>query len=89
MAFPARNERSRPHGYDDDEEFVVVKVDRDEREGLLEQDPDTFFVTPHYETYPGVIVRLASVDQDELRGLLTDAWRRTVPKRLVRQWEQE
>jgi hypothetical protein len=28
-------------------------------------------------------VRLAAVDREELRGLLTDAWRLSAPKRLV------
>lgn len=85
VAFPARNERSRPVGYPEGEEFVVVKVDCSERAALLQQDPDTFFVTPHYEGYPGVIVRLATVQPDQLRELLTDAWRLAAPRQWVRE----
>jgi hypothetical protein len=87
VAYLAGNERSRPTGAADDEEFVVVRIDYGERQALLAQDPDTFFVPAHYQTYPGVIVRLASVDPAQLRELLTDAWRLVAPKRLVREYD--
>jgi hypothetical protein len=47
------------------------------------------FVTPRYQTYPGVIVRLATVQPDHLRNLLTEAWRLVAPKRLVRELDQQ
>jgi hypothetical protein len=40
-------------------------------------------VTPHYEPYPLVLIRLETVDPLELRELITEAWRREAPKRLV------
>lgn len=64
-------------------DILVVKVDSGYREALIRMEPDTYFTTPHYAGYPYVLVRLASVDQGELRGLLTDAWRLSAPKRLV------
>lgn len=88
LAFPGLNSRSRPDDASDDEEFVVVKVDRSERPALLQQDPETFFVTPHHEGYPGVIVRLSTVRPDQLRELLTEAWRIAAPKRLVREYDR-
>lgn len=84
VSYLAGNDRSRP----DDagaEEFAVVRIDYAERAALVQQDPDTFIVTPHYQNYPGVIVRLATVDDAQLRELLTEAWRRVAPKRLVRE----
>jgi hypothetical protein len=86
VAYPAHNERSRPSGASPDEEFIIIGIGLAEREHLLKQDPDTFFVTPHYSTYPGVIVRLLTVNQDQLRELLVGAWRRVAPKRLVHEW---
>jgi hypothetical protein len=83
VAYPATNDRSRPPGADPDEEFLVLKIDRTEREALLRSDPETYFVTPHYRTYPGVIVRLATVPPDQLGELLVEAWRMVAPKRLV------
>ncbi len=45
-----------------------------EKEELLAADPAKFFTEPHYNGFPAVLVRLAAVDVDELRELLTDAW---------------
>ena len=67
----------------EDGESVVVKVDFGEREALTAMQPETFVVTPHYRNYPMVIVRLATVDPDELGELLTEAWRRAAPPRLL------
>jgi hypothetical protein len=89
LAYLAVNERSRPSGEPGNEEFVIVRIDLDRREHLLELNPEAFFVTPHYKSYPGVIVRLSTVDQKQLRELLVDAWRLVAPKRLVRQWDAE
>jgi hypothetical protein len=85
VAYLPSNPRSRAADASDDEEFLVIRCDLAERAALLEEDPATFFVTPHYQSYPGVIVRLASVRPDQLRELLTEAWRLVAPKRLVRE----
>jgi uncharacterized protein YdhG (YjbR/CyaY superfamily) len=84
VAYLASNDRSRPSGVPDNEEFVIVRINFDRREHLLELNPEAFFVTPHYKNYPGVIVRLSTVDQRLLRDLLVEAWRLVAPKRLVR-----
>lgn len=65
----------------EDGESIAVKVDYGERQALTAMQPETFVVTPHYENYPWMIVRLASVDPDELAELLTEAWRMTASKR--------
>jgi hypothetical protein len=67
----------------EDGETLVVRVDVDEREMLIAAAPEKFFLTPHYQAHPWVLVRLGRVDADELRELLTDAWRLRAPKRLV------
>jgi hypothetical protein len=85
VAYLPNNRRSRPEHVADHEEFLVVRCDLAERAALLAEDPETFFVTPHYQTYPGVIVRLATVRPDQLRELLTEAWRLVAPKRLVQE----
>jgi hypothetical protein len=66
-------------------EFVAVYIDRDERELLLQDDPRTFFVTPHWQTSPFVLAWLDSADPRRLRELIEDAWRARAPKRLVRE----
>jgi len=53
-----------------------------EKEELLAADPEKFFTEPHYNGFPAVLVRLAAVDVDELRELLTDAWTCQAPASL-------
>jgi len=45
------------------------------KERIHAEHPADWFVTdPHYEGYPAVVVRLASVDDAVLRGWIEDAW---------------
>jgi len=59
-----------------DGESLVVRVNFDQREVMISEAPDKFYLTDHYLNYPWVLVRMASVTADELRDLLTGAWRR-------------
>ena len=45
----------------------------------MKADPKTFYITDHYMNYPWILVRLATVELDDLRDLLEDAWRLTLP----------
>jgi hypothetical protein len=67
----------------DDGETLALRVDPEERLALVHEQPDAFFVTPHYQDYPFVLVRLGAVDPDELEELLAEAWLLSAPKRLV------
>jgi hypothetical protein len=82
VAYMPSTARSQPPHFGGDE-VLVVRTAFDERAALIQEDPRTFAVTPHYETYPGVLVRLSTVPQDHLRELLIEAWRMVAPKRLV------
>ena len=55
-----------------------------EKEMLLAADAGKFFTEPHYNGFPAVLVRLAAVGEDELRELITDAWRCQAPRDLIR-----
>ena len=66
-----------------DGESLVVRVDFEEREHLLNADPEKFFITDHYLNYPYMLVRLAAVRRDQLRDLLLQSWRLAAPKRRV------
>jgi hypothetical protein len=64
-------------------ESLVIAIDFADREALMEEDPETFYITDHYLNYPWVLVRLAKVRADQLPDLLRQAWRRGAPRRLV------
>ena len=70
-----------------DGESLVVKVEYAAREVLMGANPRTFYITDHYRCWPWVLVRIASVDTEDLRQLLEEAWRRSASKRLVAAWE--
>jgi hypothetical protein len=59
---------------------LVVRVDLEERTYLLEDAPETYYVTDYYRKYPIVLVRLTTVGRDALRDLLSMSWRLTVAK---------
>jgi len=59
---------------------LVVRMDVDDRVGLLEDAPETYYLTDYYEKYPLVLVRLARVDRDALHDLLSVSWRLTAAK---------
>jgi hypothetical protein len=64
-------------------DVLVVRVALDEREAIMAAAPDKFFITPHYEGYPAMLVRLPDVDKAELRGALERSWRFVAPPQLV------
>jgi len=66
----------------DNDTVLVVKCGALERDFRIQAEPRTFFTTDHYRGYPTVLIRLASVQEDDLRDILEVAWRRIVPKRL-------
>jgi hypothetical protein len=54
-----------------------------ERDGLIESDPDTFFLPPTSDLrYQWVCAHLPRLDEQEMRELVTDAWRMCTPKML-------
>ena len=59
---------------------LVVRVPLDEREWLLEDAPDTYYLTDYYRPYPLVLVRLARVDRDALLDLLSVSRRLALEK---------
>ena len=51
-----------------------VMTPHDEKAVLLETDPDTFWQTPHYEGWPGVLVRFGSADPERVCTVIRRAW---------------
>jgi hypothetical protein len=73
---------------DDDPDVLVMRViHMGEKEALRQEDPETFFTTPHYDGYPYILIRLSRVDEAELRELLEEAWRIRAPKRLIAEYD--
>ena len=54
---------------------------KDERDWLVGTEPDKFLMPRESDLrYNWVVVRLAAIDEEEMRGLVIDAWSMVVPK---------
>lgn len=69
---------------EDGETLVLSSADRD---ALIESEPETFFVTPHYQNYPRVQIRLSKVHSQKLHSLIEEAWRREAAARQIKEFE--
>lgn len=67
----------------EDGETLAIRIGFDEREMLMEVDPDSFYLTDHYRNYPAVLVRLANVEAATLKRLLLQSWRAVALKRML------
>jgi hypothetical protein len=64
-----------------DETLMGFAFPKDEREWLVGTEPDKFLMPrPSDLRYNWVVVRLAALDEEEMRGLVIDAWSMVVPK---------
>ena len=59
---------------------LVVRSELDDREALVEDAPETYYLTDYYRNYPLVLVRLKRVKPEVLRELLSVSWRMTRSK---------
>jgi hypothetical protein len=69
------------------ENAPVFKVAVEEREMLVEVEPETFFVTPHYKSHPLVLVRPERLDPAWAAANLRRVWRTQAPKRFLKAWD--
>jgi len=75
--------------FSDSEREAWVKSTHDEQRALVQMDPETFFVPPYVGPSGWVGVRFRTVDREEMRELVTEAWRLTAPKRVVASFDEE
>ena len=59
---------------------LVVRAAIEDRERLVEDAPETYYLTDYYRSYPLVLVRLSRIEPDALRDLLSVSWRMTTAK---------
>ena len=75
--------------FSDEQREAWIKSTHDEQRALTQMDPETFFVPPYVGPSGWVGVRFRSVDREEMRELITEAWRMTAPKRLVTAFDED
>ena len=63
---------------------LVVRATPEERRRLIEDAPDTYYLTDYYRKHPVILVRLSRVGPGALHDLLSVSWRLTLPKTRTR-----
>ena len=67
-----------------DESLMGFGFPKEERAALVESRPEKFLMPDRSDLrYNWVTVRLAAIDQNEMRELVAEAWRMVVPKRVA------
>jgi hypothetical protein len=70
-----------------DETQMGFGFPREEREALVESEPDKFLMPSQADMrYQWVEARMEALDQDEMRELVIDAWRMCVPKKVAAEY---
>jgi hypothetical protein len=70
-----------------DETLMGFGFPKEEREALVAAEPDKFQMPgPSDLRYNWLVVRLAAIDDAEMRELVLDAWRMVVPKRVAAEY---
>lgn len=67
-----------------DETLLGFAFPKEWRDALVETEPDKFMLPRESDLrYNWAVVRLAAIDEQELRELVIDAWALVVPKRVA------
>jgi hypothetical protein len=69
--------------FSEEERHAWLKSTFDEQRALVAMFPDTFFVPPYVGPSGWVGVVISNVDPQEMRELITEAWRMTAHRELV------
>ncbi|HSP09320.1 MAG TPA: MmcQ/YjbR family DNA-binding protein [Candidatus Dormibacteraeota bacterium] len=65
---------------------VSIKASLDDQAGLVEMDPKTFSVSAYTGRFGWVTVRLGGLGKDLAGRLVRNAWERTAPRRVVKEY---
>jgi hypothetical protein len=67
-----------------DEEIMGFGFPKEWRQALVENEPEKFMLPGESDMrFHWACVRLAAIDEEEMRELVLDAWRMVVPKRVA------
>jgi hypothetical protein len=67
----------------------VFKVPVEERDFLIEADPETFFTTDHHRAHRLVLARPDKLDPGWARGNIEQVWRAQAKRATVKAWDAE
>ena len=68
---------------EDGDSLVMPGVPPEERDILVERDPQVFYFTDHYKDYPMVLIRLSKAKRAIVEPLLRRHWRTLASKKAI------
>lgn len=72
---PTVRVRGKPFVYPGREKgSFAIACPLDEKELLMETDPETFWETDHYRGWPAVLTRFGSADRERIETVIVRAW---------------
>lgn len=73
-----------------DETEMGFAFPKDEREALVASEPEKFQMpSPSDMRYHWAVVRLAAIDDEEMREIVLEAWRMVVPKKVAAAYDPD
>jgi hypothetical protein len=72
---------------EDGDSLVMPGAPFEEREMLVESQPNVFYFTDHYKNYPMVLIRLSKVKRATVEPLLRRHWRTLASKAAVKEFD--
>ena len=67
---------------EDGDSIVLTGINFDEREMLMETQGEVFHITPHYQNFPSVLMRLSAADTASVEAMLRRRWHELAPKKI-------
>ena len=65
----------------------IFKGSREEREMLMQADPESFVMHPHYAKTGLILVAGGRIDEGWAEARLRQSWRDQAPKRFLKEWD--
>ncbi|MBN9309030.1 MAG: MmcQ/YjbR family DNA-binding protein [Devosia sp.] len=62
---------------------MVLHCPLEHKELLMQMAPEIYWQTDHFQGWPGIIVRMEAISDEELSLRLEDAWRFRAPRKLA------
>src|SRR6266436_5772673 len=72
---------------EDGDSMVMPGVPPDERDMLVESQPQVFYFTNHYGDYPMALIRLSKARRATIEPLLRRQWRTRASKAAIREFD--
>lgn len=72
---------------EDGDSLVLRGIDSDERQWLIDDQPEVFYITDHYRGWPMVLARLSKAERAVIERMLLRSWKQIAPRKLVQSFE--